>query len=503
MGGILPEGTPAPSDAVVDVNDDVERRIQRELSNGYQRGEAIALFVGAAAILVFFWSDLATSKAGVPDLPLTRLLLLRTLLAAILGGMGWMLWKAKSAPRLTPTFDIASIALVSALVGYAHVLSRGANPLYFGSIATIAFLRCLYVPSGWKMAAATCTGGWLAGLGTALAAHAVLGVPDTPFYWDLFGAIQGNVAMNGALAVGGAALVHRLRRQEIAARASGRYEMRTELGAGGFGTVYEAWDKLLERPCAIKMLDPRFGQNEELVRRFELEAKATCRLQNPHIVQVHDYGCTRDQRLYYVMERLEGRDLRQITRDEGPLAPGRVVPMMRQAAAALAEAHRKGVVHRDIKPENLFITPDDTGAEDLKVLDFGLAAAILPGGDGSSARERPSGTAWYMPAERARGERGDGRSDVYSLGAVMYEALTGTHVFEGDTPMAVLVNQLQMAPERPSLVSDRVPDYLDAIVLRCLARDPGDRFQDMPSLLKALDTAADRLVHERPAQAWA
>lgn len=502
MSGILPEGTPAPSDAVMDVDDDVDHRVERELSHEYQRGLAIELFVGAIFLPVFFWSDLATARVGMQDLPLTRLLLIRLAVGAALFAMGWALWRAKEAPRLTPACDLLGLALVGAVVGYAHVLSEGGNPLYFGSIATIAFLRCLYVPSGWRMAAAACGASWLAGLAASLAGHAVHGVPDTPYYWDHFGNLQGFVLVNVLLAVFGAALVYRLREREIRARSQGRYDLRGEIGTGGFGTVYEAWDNLLERTCAIKMLDPRFGQQEEQVRQFELETKATCRLQNPHIVQVHDYGCTRDQRLYYVMERLEGRDLRQVTRDEGPLPPERVVPLMRQAAAALAEAHRKGVVHRDIKPENLFITPDDAGAEDLKVLDFGLAAAIQPTANGDGRRERPAGTAWYMPAERARGERGDGRSDIYSLGAVMYETLTGTHVFEGDTPMAVLVNQMQTAPGRPSLVVDGVPDYLDAIVLRCLQRDPADRFPNMPALLKALDAADDRLVRSRPAQSW-
>ncbi len=486
---------------MVDITDDVDRRVERELRGGYQRGEAIGLFVVAVALPLFFWSDVATAHAGYESLPLTRLAVLRLVLGAALGAMGWTLWRAKEAPRLTPAFDVASMMLGCGLVGYVHVLAEGGNPLYFASIATAAFLRCLYVPSGWRMAAITCGAGWVAGLAASLVTHAAVGVPDTAHYWEHFQALQGFVALNGALAVGGAALVHRLRLEEIRARAQGRYEMRKPIGAGGFGTVYEAWDKLLERVCAIKMLDPRFGQDDELVRRFELEAKATCRLQNPHIVQVHDYGCTRDQRLYYVMERLDGQDLRHVARAEAPLEPVRVVGLMRQAAAALAEAHKKGVIHRDIKPENLFVTPNDAGREDLKVLDFGLAAAIQPGTNGDE-HDRPAGTPWYMAPERARGKRGDARSDVYALGAVMHELLTGAHVFEGNTPMAVLVNQMQQTPDRPSLANEAVPDYVDAIVLRCLQREPDQRFPDMTALLKALVAAEDRLLRAQPTQSW-
>ena len=500
MGALLPAGTPLPSDAVVGVDDDVERRVERELGHEYQRGEAIALFVGSVALVVFVWSDAARDLAGIQDLPLGWLFAIRLLVGTLLAGMGWALWRAEHAPTLTRVFDVAALALVGALVGYIHVLTEGGNPLYFGSIATVAFLRCLYVPSGWRMAALSCGAAWLVGAVAAGVTHAVVGVPDVPFYWIDFGNMQGFVVLNGGLAVGGAAMVHRLRRQEIEARARGRYKLTRRLGAGGFGEVYEAWDNLLERTCAIKMLDPKWGADEEVVQRFELEAKATCRLGNPHTVQVHDYGCTRDQRLYYVMEHLQGEDLARTIRGAGALEARRLLRLMKHAAAALAEAHAKGVIHRDVKPENLFISPDDTGAENLKVLDFGLVAAIGDGDEGK--REAPAGTPWYMPPERARGERGDARCDIYSLGAVMFHALTGRPVFNGDSPIAILLKQVNAEPERPSALRDEIPDYLDAIVLRCLQKEPSARFQSMAELIAALDTAQDRILREAPRASW-
>jgi serine/threonine-protein kinase len=353
------------------------------------------------------------------------------------------------------------------------------------------------VPSGWRLAALVSGLCWLGTLGASLGwTLLVSGITD-PFYWTKFANLQFFTMANAAIAVTGAGLVHRLRRREIEARSRGRYKMMGAIGAGGFGEVWKAWDHLLERSCAIKMLDPKYGAQEEYIARFELEAKATCRLTSPHTVRIYDYGCTREQRLYYVMEYLKGRDLASVQAEEGRLRPERVVPLMRQAASALIEAHEQGVVHRDIKPENLFVTLDETGDEQLKVLDFGLAAALTDDG-GDAPKERLVGTPEYMAPERARGQRGDARSDVYALGAVMFRLLTGHVPFDGETPMAILVKQVREAPRRPSELATDVPEFLDAIVLKCLEKDPDKRFADMRALRKTLATAEVILLRERP-----
>ncbi len=492
-----PTGTPAPSDAVVGLTDDVDRRVARELETEYQRGVANQLLVGAFALPGFIFGELTREMSGQQDLPLLLILAVRVAFSALLVVCGLAVRRAKSAVGLARALDMLGMLLVGVLCGCLDGLTHGDNPLYFGSVATIAFLRCLYVPSGWKLAALGSAACWLGTLGASMAWTMTVGQQHDPFYWARFANLQFFVLANGLIAVMGAGLVHRLRRQEIEARSRGRYTLDRPIGAGGFGEVWLARDELLERTCAIKMLDRRFGAQEEYIARFELEAKATCRLTSPHTVRVYDYGCTRDQRLYYVMEHLKGRDLSSIIAAEGRMSPTRVVSLMRQAASALVEAHDQGVVHRDIKPENLFVTVDEAGEEQLKVLDFGLAAALAVPGD-ATRKERVIGTPEYMPPERAKGERGDPRSDVYALGAVMYHLLTGQLLFDGDSSMAILMRHLRETPRRPSELATDVPEFLDAIVMKCLEKSPEKRFADMRALRKALQTGEVILLRERP-----
>jgi hypothetical protein len=494
-----PTGTPAPSDAVVGLTDDVERRVARELEFEYQRGVSNALLVGAASLPTFIFGEVARELSGQQELPLLAIFGARVAISLLLAAGGLAIRRSRQAAGLARTLDFAALLVVGVLLGGLDALTHGENPLYYGSVATVAFLHCLYVPStGWKLQALACCACWAGTLAASLAWTYVEGGPPDSAWWARFSNLQFFVLANVATAVMGAALVYRLRRQEIEARSRGRYHLLRPIGAGGFGEVWLARDELLERPCAIKMLDRRFGAQEEYIGRFELEAKATCRLSSPHTVRVYDYGCTRDQRLYYVMEHLNGRDLSSIVGEAGQLPPQRVVPLMRQAASALTEAHEAGIVHRDIKPENLFVTVDEAGEEQLKVLDFGLAAALGGEGGGASRKERVIGTPEYMPPERAKGERGDPRSDVYALGAVMYHLLTGQVLFDGDSSMAILMRHLREPPRRPSELSPAVPEFLDAIVLKCLEKDPEKRFADMRALRKALQTGEVILLRERP-----
>jgi eukaryotic-like serine/threonine-protein kinase len=223
----------------------------------------------------------------------------------------------------------------------------------------------------------------------------------------------------------------------------GRYALGAMLGSGGMGQVYRARDRVLERTVAVKVLSPVATDNRELVARFGREARAAAALHHPNIVTVFDSGADGDLQ-YLVMEYVEGQSLAELLRREGVLEPGRVAEVGRQVCQALAAAHATGLVHRDITPGNVLVDP--TGL--VKVADFGiakLAAVTTVTGD-----EMLLGTAAYLSPEQAQGRPVDGRSDLYALGCVLYELVTGAPPFAGDSPVAVAARQVTEQPTPPS-----------------------------------------------------
>jgi serine/threonine-protein kinase len=278
-----------------------------------------------------------------------------------------------------------------------------------------------------------------------------------------------------------------LRRQVFEARHIGRYRLKEPLGAGGMGEVWAAWHTGLKREVALKILRPDVQQSSA-VQRFEREVAATADLTHPNTVRVFDYGVTEDGLWYYAMERLEGETLRGLVNRVGPLEPARCVHLVVQAARALAEAHGKGIIHRDIKPDNLFVTRAGGEPDFIKVLDFGIAALINPGPDGSiTTTGAIPGTPAYMAPEVISGQRGSPASDVYALGAVMYYALTGAPPFEGDNWAGTMLAHVQQLPPRPSERRGQpVPEALEDLVMRCLAKEPEQRPADAGALAAAL-----------------
>jgi len=278
------------------------------------------------------------------------------------------------------------------------------------------------------------------------------------------------------------------------ARDLGSYRLIERLGSGGMGEVWRASHRMLARPAAIKFIrrDPsrRDGDTQQALRRFELEAQATASLTSPHSVALYDYGAADDGRFYYVMELLDGLDLETLVRRFGPQPPARVVHLLVQACESLDEAHERGLVHRDIKPANLFICRSGTRRDFVKVLDFGLVARDAEHAADETRLTRPAqatGTPAYMPPEVAGGGRVDGRADIYSLGCVAYWLLTGTQVFEGSTVYDLVSRHLTVAPEPPSQrLGTRLPDGLDAVILRCLEKDPAHRPQSARQMAHAL-----------------
>ena len=251
---------------------------------------------------------------------------------------------------------------------------------------------------------------------------------------------------------------------------SGRYEIVEHLARGGMAEVYVAHDQLLDRRVALKVLFPEFAADRSFVERFRREARAAAGLNHPNIVSVYDTG-EESGTYFIVMEYVEGRTLRDIIRSEGPLLPQRAADIGADVAAALAFAHRHGVVHRDVKPGNVLI--DRAGR--VKVTDFGIARA----GDTQENLTQTGavmGTATYFSPEQAQGGAIDPRSDVYSLGVVLYEMVTGRAPFSGDSPVAIAYQHVRETPAPPSSVNPDVPPDLEACILKCMAKNPANRY---------------------------
>jgi serine/threonine-protein kinase len=284
----------------------------------------------------------------------------------------------------------------------------------------------------------------------------------------------------------------RLRRPAAAAGQLGPYRLRQRIGAGAMGEVYLAEHQLLKRPCALKLIRPERVGDPRALARFEREVRLTATLSHPNTVEVYDYGRTSGGAYYYVMEYLPGLSLEELVERHGPLPPGRAVYLLRQVCQALREAHAVGLIHRDIKPSNV-IAARRGGLDDVaKLLDFGLArpAAPAPAPDLSAAGQI-LGTPLFMSPEQATGDRElDRRSDIYSLGAVAYYLLTGRPPFGGTGGLAVLIAHARDPVVPPSLILTGVPEDLERVVLRCLAKDAADRFADAESLERALGACA-------------
>jgi beta-lactam-binding protein with PASTA domain/predicted Ser/Thr protein kinase len=265
----------------------------------------------------------------------------------------------------------------------------------------------------------------------------------------------------------------------------GRYRVLRKLGSGGMADVYLAEDEELGRRIAIKILNERHASDEQFVERFRREAKNAAGLSHPNIVQIYDRG-EAEGTYYIAMEYLEGRTLKE-TAARQPLPLREAIGYVREILAALRFAHRKGIVHRDIKPHNALIDADGR----VKVTDFGIARA----GAASQMTEAGSiiGTAQYLSPEQARGAPVDHRSDLYSLGIVLYELVTGAVPFTGDTPVEIAMKHLSTVPEPPSSRRPELPRALDQVVLRALAKDPEDRYSSAEEMDAELARVAEGL----------
>ncbi len=266
---------------------------------------------------------------------------------------------------------------------------------------------------------------------------------------------------------------------------SGRYEIGDRLGSGGMSNVYRATDRILERTVAVKVLAEHLSDDERFVERFRREALAVAKLIHPNIVQVYDTGID-DGRHYIVMEFVEGRSGAQILQRQGPLDPDKAAEAGMQACAGLDYAHRRGIIHRDVKPGNLMLVggPVGGGPMTVKLTDFGIARAL----EQTRITQVGSvvGTAAYLSPEQVRGEEATPATDVYALGVVLYQFLTGRLPYEGSTLAELAVRQQNERPLPPSTYNDEVPDSLGSAVLRALEGDTGRRYASAAELAGGL-----------------
>ncbi|HEX2030948.1 MAG TPA: Stk1 family PASTA domain-containing Ser/Thr kinase [Actinomycetota bacterium] len=269
-----------------------------------------------------------------------------------------------------------------------------------------------------------------------------------------------------------------------------RYEIDGVLGQGGMAKVFRGTDRVLGRTVAVKVLSPQFADDQGFVARFRREAQAAAALNHPNIVGVFDTGSQQDVH-FIVMEYVEGKTLRDVLREDGPLLPERAVEVADAVARALESAHEAGLVHRDIKPGNIMLTSDG----EVKVMDFGIARTTT--GDTLTQTAAVLGTASYLSPEQAQGESVDRRSDIYSLGCVLYEMVTGRPPFTGDSPVAIAYKHVRDDPTLPSHVNGDIPPDLEAVVMKCLAKNPDNRYatarelrEDLGRMLQGVPTLA-------------
>jgi serine/threonine protein kinase len=272
---------------------------------------------------------------------------------------------------------------------------------------------------------------------------------------------------------------------------AGRYRIKTMLGEGGMGAVYKAEQISLKRVVALKLLKPELVSSAPLLRRFNAEAEAVAKLSHPNTVGIYDFGQDRDGTLFIAMEYVEGKSLRAMLIAEGPFPPLRALHITGQIAASLSDAHASGIIHRDLKPDNIMLQERGRQRDVVRVLDFGIAKLR----DDSRMTQQSMtqagdvlGTPQYMSPEQIRGEEIDGRADVYSLGAMLYEMLTGRMVFEAGSLVALLSKHLLDQPEAPSRRRPelRISAELDELVMACLAKEPRARLASMDQVTEVV-----------------
>ena len=276
----------------------------------------------------------------------------------------------------------------------------------------------------------------------------------------------------------------------------GRYQLDQKIGEGGMGVVYSAHHTILAKKVAIKVLKREVARDGSVVKRFIQEARAASTIGHPNIADVHDFGVLPDGHSYFVMDFVVGPTLAQAMK-EGIMAPGRALPIMAQLGRALAAAHDKGIIHRDLKPDNVFLTPREGNKDFVKIVDFGIAQ--MSPEEGSSRLTRAGmvfGTPEYMAPEQAAGREVDHRCDVYACGCILFEMMTGTVPFKGESVMATLAKVIMDFPPRPSAINPHIHPAVEGLIEYAMAKDVAQRCPDMRAFVAAIEDIAHKLQRE-------
>ena len=359
---------------------------------------------------------------------------------------------------------------IYALWCWFHPLGVGVYEMLLSCVAVFLF-RAVVVPATWRRTFLVTTLGCLPGIAAAVLAP----TGGSPARGTLVTIVFSWSMVTVGFASLASATFHGLRRAVRDARRIGQYTLVEQLGAGGMGIVYLARHALLRRPTALKLLHPE-RTTPEASARFEREVQLTSEIMHPNVVTIFDYGRTESGGFYYVMEYLDGWDLERLVSATGPMPPARVRHVLLQVCAALSEAHARGLIHRDIKPANVILAPRRGGHDVAKVCDFGLVKDLRYSGPNDTHAQTILGTPLYLAPEAVKGQALDARSDLYSVGALAYQLLTGRPVFDARSAVEVCAHHLHTIPKPPSALGVSVPIALEDVVLRCLAKRPEDRF---------------------------
>jgi hypothetical protein len=394
---------------------------------------------------------------------------------------------------------IASLEFIFlAKAGLAGNAVQQIEVVYSGTLglAVMMLTYGMLMPNGWRRTAAMMVPPVVATTVVLWIARAIL----TPVAATIDSVRTAEVGLalvlTGIIATYGSSMISTLRREANRVKQLGRYRLKRELGCGGMGQVHLGEHQLLKRPCAIKVIRPGQVIDRAALARFEREVQTTAQLSHWNTIEIFDYGHTDDGTFYYVMEYMRGLSLADLVRRYGPQSPGRAIHFLGQTCWALQEAHDHGLIHRDLKPANIFAAKRGGVFDVTKLFDFGLVLLRGEGDNflsvlGHGATTPFAGSPLYMSPEQAIGMKLDGRSDIYSLGGVAYYLLTGRPPFEGDSAWRVMVAHAKEPVTPPSRWNPTIPEDLEAVIMRCLSKEPADRYASPHDLAEALRACKD------------